>query len=61
MTIRRGSARKSRGGMGILLTMYSLIASMLYLSWAEIGIIGADAATVPTSRQIKGTREDGNL
>jgi len=32
MTMRRGSLVKSRGGIGIRLTMYSLIASMLYLS-----------------------------
>jgi len=47
MTIRRGSDVKSRGGMGMRLTMYSLMASILNLSWAEMGIIGADAATVP--------------
>lgn len=50
MTMRRGSAVKSRGGIGILLTMYSLMASMLYLSWAEIGIIGANSATVPNNQ-----------
>ena len=27
--------------------MYSQITSMLYLSWAEIGMIGAPSATVP--------------
>ena len=48
--MRRGSLVKSRGGIGIRLTMYSLIASILYLSWAEIGIIGAVAATVPNPR-----------
>jgi hypothetical protein len=47
MTISRGSAVKSRGGIGIRLTMYSLMASILYLSCAEIGMIGAEAATVP--------------
>ena len=51
MTIRRGSAVKSRGGMGIRLTMYSLIASILYFNCAEIGMIGADAATVPKSQR----------
>ena len=52
MTIRRGSAVKSRGGMGMRFTMYSLMASMLYFSWAEMGMIGAFAATVPENRQI---------
>jgi hypothetical protein len=52
MTMRRGSLVKSRGGIGIRLTIYSLIASILYLSCAEIGIIGADAATVPIHQPI---------
>ena len=47
ITIRRGSERKSRTGIGIRLTMYSLTASMLYFSWAEMGTIGDDSATVP--------------
>lgn len=38
---------KSRTGTGILFTMYSQTTSMLYLSWAEIGIMGAPSATVP--------------
>jgi hypothetical protein len=38
---------KSRGGMGMRLTIYSFIASILYLSWAEMGTIGAELATVP--------------
>jgi hypothetical protein len=47
MTIRRGEEVKSRGGMGMRFTMYSFMASMLYFSWAEMGIMGAELATVP--------------
>jgi hypothetical protein len=52
ITMRRGAAVKSRGGIGIRLTMYSLIASILYLSCAEIGIIGAEDATVPKQSEM---------
>lgn len=47
MTIKRGGEVKSRTGTGIFLVMYSHKTSMLYLSWAEIGITGAPSATVP--------------
>lgn len=42
-----GSEVKSLMGTGIFLTMYSQTTSMLYLSWAEIGMMGAPSATVP--------------
>lgn len=38
---------KSRTGTGIFFTMYSHTTSMLYFSWAEIGMMGAPSATVP--------------
>ena len=38
---------KSLIGIGIFFVMYSQMTSMLYLSWAEIGMIGAPSATVP--------------
>src|ERR1700737_3444373 len=47
MTMRRGSDVKSLGGIGIRLTIYSLMASILYLSCAEMGMMGAELATVP--------------
>lgn len=47
MTIRRGDDAKFRSGIGIRFTMYSFTASMLYFSWAEMGTIGDDSATVP--------------
>jgi hypothetical protein len=47
MTIRRGEDVKSRTGMGIVFTMYSFTASMLYFSWAEMGTMGECSATVP--------------
>lgn len=47
ITMRRGSEVKSRTGMGIRLTMYSRTASTLYLSWADMGTMGDDSATVP--------------
>ena len=53
ITMSRGWVVKSRGGIGMRLTIYSLIASILYLSCAEIGIIGADAATVPNSQSLR--------
>lgn len=45
--ISLGSDVKSRKGTGIFFTIYSQTTSMLYFSWAEIGIIGAPSATVP--------------
>lgn len=42
-----GSDVKSLMGTGIFLTMYSQTTSMLYLSCAEIGMMGAPSATVP--------------
>src|SRR5216684_5319233 len=56
ITISRGSEVKSRTGIGIRFTMYSFTASMLYLSWAEIGTMGDDSATVPEERQRRGKR-----
>lgn len=47
MMISLGSEVKSRMGTGILFTTYSAITSMLYLSWAEMGMTGAPSATVP--------------
>ena len=47
MTMSRGCDVKSRTGIGIFLEMYSQITSMLYLSCADIGTIGAPSATVP--------------
>jgi hypothetical protein len=44
--IIRGDEAKSRGGIGIWVTRYSETASMLYLSWAEMGMMGAFLATV---------------
>ena len=40
--------------MGIFFERYSQMTSMLYLSWAEMGMIGAPSATVPD-----GGRESG--
>ena len=50
MMISRGSDVKSLIGMGILLTTYSAITSMLYLSWADMGMTGAPSATVPARK-----------
>mmetsp|Transcript_2048 Transcript_2048/g.7423 ORF Transcript_2048/g.7423 Transcript_2048/m.7423 type:complete len:231 (-) Transcript_2048:484-1176(-) len=47
MMMSLGEDVKSRTGTGIWLQMYSQITSMLYLSWAEMGMIGAPSATVP--------------
>ena len=47
ITISLGGETKSLWGMGILLQIYSQMTSMLYLSWAEIGITGDPSATVP--------------
>ena len=51
MTMSLGSAVKSRTGIGIRFTMYSLTASMLYLSCAEMGTMGDDSATVPVVQE----------
>ena len=55
--ISRGSPIKFRSGVGIFLQMYSQMTSMLYLSWAEMGMMGAPSATVPininTEKQIQ--------
>eukprot|EP01085_Mycamoeba_gemmipara_P005027 Mycagemm_TRINITY_DN10110_c0_g1::TRINITY_DN10110_c0_g1_i1::g.5027::m.5027 type:complete len:474 gc:universal TRINITY_DN10110_c0_g1_i1:2343-922(-) len=47
ITMRRGEEVKLRFGMGIFLQMYSQITSMLYLSCALMGMMGAFSATVP--------------
>lgn len=47
ITINRGEEVKSLTGTGIFVQMYSQTTSILYFSWAEIGIIGAFSATVP--------------
>ena len=47
MTIMWGVAVKSRIGTGILLTRASLMALMLNLSWAEMGMVGDQSAMVP--------------
>src|SRR6266550_4339492 len=51
ITISLGSEVKSRTGMGMRFTIYSLTASILYLSCAEMGTIGDVSATVPTRIQ----------
>lgn len=48
-----GSDVKSLRGTGIFLIMYSQMTSMLYFSWAEIGIIGAPSAMVPEKTKKK--------
>lgn len=45
----RGSDVKSLTGTGIFLTMYSHTTSMLYLSCADMGMMGAPSATVPAA------------
>ena len=47
LPINLGSDKKSLLGTGIFLTIYSHITSILYLSWADTGIIGAPSAIVP--------------
>jgi len=47
--MRRGSDVKSRLGTGIFWTTYSQMASMLYFSWADMGIMGAPSAIVPVN------------
>ena len=42
-----GSDVKSLNGIGIFLVIYSQTTSILYFSWADIGITGAPSATVP--------------
>lgn len=48
-----GSDVKSLRGTGIFLIMYSQMTSMLYFSWAEMGIIGAPSAMVPEKTKKK--------
>lgn len=48
-----GSDVKSLMGTGIFLTMYSQTTSMLYFSWAEMGMMGAPSATVPAGGTLK--------
>lgn len=48
MMIKWGSEVKSLNGIGIFFSMYSQTTSMLYFSWAEIGMTGAPSATVPS-------------
>jgi hypothetical protein len=59
MTISLGLEVKSLIGMGIFLERYSQMTSMLYLSCAEIGMMGAPSATVPGGGEedIEGERE----
>ena len=52
ITISLGSDVKSRTGMGMRFTIYSLTASILYFSCAEMGTIGDVSATVPTRIQV---------
>lgn len=47
--MRRGEDVKSRVGVGIVRRIYSLTASMLYLSCAEMGRMGEFSAIVPGS------------
>lgn len=47
LPINLGSDKKSLLGTGIFFTIYSHITSILYLSWADTGIIGAPSAIVP--------------
>ena len=49
--ISLGLDEKSLKGIGIFFTMYSHTTSILYLSWADIGIIGAPSATVPEKQR----------
>ena len=64
MTISRGSEVKFRDGTGIVFTMYSFTASILYFSCAEMGTIGEDSATVPcwmVSNWTKASRRKGRM
>lgn len=49
----RGSDVKSLTGTGIFLTMYSQTTSMLYLSCADMGMMGAPSATVPAANTVR--------
>eukprot|EP00978_Attheya_sp_CCMP212_P018847 scaffold52077_cov52-Attheya_sp.AAC.2 len=49
MTMRRGTLVKSLRGTGILWQRYSHTTSMLYLRTAEMGMTGAESATVPAT------------
>jgi hypothetical protein len=61
ITINLGSASKSCLGTGILVQMYSLTASMLYFSWAEMGMMGASRATVAGNEEEQSTRFSGHV
>ena len=50
LPISLGSDVKSLIGTGIFFTIYSQMTSMLYFSWADMGMIGAPSAIVPNSR-----------
>mmetsp|Transcript_520 Transcript_520/g.1592 ORF Transcript_520/g.1592 Transcript_520/m.1592 type:complete len:264 (-) Transcript_520:323-1114(-) len=52
ITIIVGVTVKSRTGTGIFLAMYSAITSMLYLSCADTGMMGALSATVPLMKAL---------
>mmetsp|Transcript_47995 Transcript_47995/g.159057 ORF Transcript_47995/g.159057 Transcript_47995/m.159057 type:complete len:244 (-) Transcript_47995:346-1077(-) len=52
ITIMRGWPVKSRTGTGIDCVMYSATTSMLYRSCAEMGMIGAESATVPLTNAL---------
>jgi hypothetical protein len=58
--IMRGEEVKSRLGTGMWVQRYSLTASMLYLSWAEMGMMGAFLATVADEWKVgeEGTGEE---
>ena len=47
--------------MGMFFVMYSQTTSMLYLSWAEMGMTGAPSATVPGEKEggREGEKEGG--
>mmetsp|Transcript_49063 Transcript_49063/g.98716 ORF Transcript_49063/g.98716 Transcript_49063/m.98716 type:complete len:221 (-) Transcript_49063:12-674(-) len=49
ITMSLGTEVKSRTGTGTLWQMYSTTTSMLYLSTAEMGMMGAWSATVPAT------------
>ena len=59
MTMSLGWEVKSLTGMGIFLERYSQMTSMLYLSWAEIGMMGAPSATVPEGRMERAREREG--
>jgi hypothetical protein len=60
LPINLGFDIKSRKGTGIFLVIYSQITSILYLSCALIGIIGAPSAFVPIRRKKNFPNEKSN-